>query len=545
MTGLSTELAAPLPWDRRDKLYAFLLAAVVLAAGYWWLVGGVCGIYHDDAIYVSTAKALAGGQGYRLIDLPGAPLQTKYPPLYPAVLALIWKLWPSFPNNLLAMQALSLLAGGAVAGLSYLYLVRFGYFTRGVALAAGLLCATSMNFLYFATLTLSEIPFALLLIAALWALEKQVRAPQGSRIRQFLLGILLALPFMCRTIGISLAPVGLFVLYRHRLPLRWVAAAAAAIVCSWFFWTFAVSIYFPKDQITGYYTNYLTWWYGHGVSFLARVLFYNLFYAMIYTSSSGVPGLEKALFSLGSMAPAVIFYILGIITWVIIINNTKNIKALPLYLISYLAIIVLWPWPPFRFLVPIMPFILAYLIYGIIGIAQRLSFIPWRRGVLMVGMVILLAANLTLVLIRGQVHRETGYPLLSRLHPSVSWSSYEAVFNWLKSHTSPEETIASGLDTMIYLYTGRRAIRPFVGRPASMFYEDASQSPGTPEDLLQVMKIYRSLYLVSTPMPGFGEEKPFRELLQKLRQEHPGVLQPVFVGEDPRFVIFAVKSGLK
>jgi hypothetical protein len=544
MTSLGTELTAPLPLDRRDKLIAVILGLVVLAAGYWWMVGGVCGIYHDDAIYVTTAKALASGQGYRLIDLPGAPIQTKYPFLYPALLALIWKIWPSFPNNLLAMQSLSLLAGAAVAGLSYLYLVRFGYFARSVALAAGLLCATSMNFLYFATLTLSEIPFALLLLGALWALEEQVRASRSSKIRQFFLGVLLALPFMCRTIGISLVPVGLFVLYRHKLPLRWVAAAATAIVCSWFFWTLAVSIYFPQDQITGYYTNYLTWWLDNGFSFFARVLFNNLITSMVMSGYLGFPWLHQAFFSL-KFVPYIFYSILGIMIWIMLVKHAQKYQILPLYLISYAFIMIVWPWPPFRFLVPILPFLLAYLCSGAIAIKQRLTFLPSSRPALMVGVGILLAANLALVFIRGQANQETRYPLLIPQHPSVSWSSYESVFNWVNLHTSPDDLIASGLDTMIYLYTGRRGFRPFVGCPALMFYGDASQCLGTPEKLLQVMKAYQARFLVLTPMPGFGEEKPFAALLKELLQRHPGLLQPVYVGEDPRFVIFTVKSGPK
>jgi len=536
------DLPAPFPLDRRDKLIASILAAVVLVAGYWWMVAGVCGIYHDDAVYVSTAKALAEGQGYRLINLPGAPLQTKYPILYPAILAIIWKLWPSFPNNLVAMQALSWLAGGAVPGLAYLYLVRFGYFTRGVALGAGLLCATSINYLYFSTLTLSEMPFALLLLAALWALEEQVRAPQSSKVRQLLLGFLLALPFMCRTIGASLPLVGLFVLYRQRRPVRWVAAAALTLMFSWFSWTLASKIYFPDDYITGWYTDYLSWWYKNGVPFYMLILFNNILYSMIFSSSLGLPGLEKPLSSLESLSIPVLYCIMGILIWVIIVKNAKKYQILPLYLISYLVIVILWPWPPFRFLVPVLPFLLAYLISGVLAIKDRLNFIPSYPSALTAVMGILLAANLTLVFLQGQTNHETRYPTLIRRNPPIFWSSYESVFNWVNAHTSPDDLIASGFDTMIYLYTGRRGFRPFVGRPDLMFYRgDASQSLGTPEDFLQVMKVYQPRYLIYTPIPGFGEEKPFAALLRKFRQEYPGALEPVFVGADPRFVIFAVR----
>ena len=121
------------PLSRRDLLVACGLAGVVILLGAWQMVVGVCGVYHDDAIYVITAKALAQGHGYRLIDLPNAPLQTKYPILYPALLSIIWKIWPSFPENLLAMQGLSLLAGAATLALAYLYLDHFGYFQGSCA----------------------------------------------------------------------------------------------------------------------------------------------------------------------------------------------------------------------------------------------------------------------------------------------------------------------------------------------------------------------------------------------------------------------------
>lgn len=262
---------------------------------------------------------------------------------------------------------------------------------------------------------------------------------------------------------------------------------------------------------------------------------------MIFSSSLGLPGLGKPLYSLAFLAIPVLYCIMGILIWIIIVKNAKKYQILPLYLISYLVIVILWPWPPFRFLVPILPFLLAYLIYGVSATKQWLTFIPGYRRVLMVVMGVLLAANLTLVFLQGQANQETRYPVIIRRQQPIFWSSYEAVFNWVKSHTTPDDVIASGLDTMLYLYTGRRGFRPFVGRPDLMFYRvDTSQALGTPEDFLQVMKIYQPRYLIYTPMPGFGEEKPFAALLRKLRREYPGALEPVFVDADPRFVIFAV-----
>ena len=102
---------------RLDYGIAVVLAIVVLILGSWRLVPRVSGVFHDDAIYVATAKALADGQGYRLINLPDAPHQTKFPILYPALLAAIWKIWPAFPANLLAMQLVSLASAATAAAM--------------------------------------------------------------------------------------------------------------------------------------------------------------------------------------------------------------------------------------------------------------------------------------------------------------------------------------------------------------------------------------------------------------------------------------------
>src|SRR5688572_6363137 len=81
------------------------------------------GAYHDDGIYVTTAKALATGEGYRIISLPYEPAQTKYPPFYPFLLSIIWRISPDFPENLTWMMMLSVAATVSFLGLTYRYLV--------------------------------------------------------------------------------------------------------------------------------------------------------------------------------------------------------------------------------------------------------------------------------------------------------------------------------------------------------------------------------------------------------------------------------------
>ncbi|MGH7811095.1 MAG: hypothetical protein ACREP5_12535, partial [Candidatus Binatia bacterium] len=52
------------------------------AAAFWGANKAILGLFHDDGIYAVVGKSLAQGDGYRILSLPAAPAQTKYPFLY-------------------------------------------------------------------------------------------------------------------------------------------------------------------------------------------------------------------------------------------------------------------------------------------------------------------------------------------------------------------------------------------------------------------------------------------------------------------------------
>src|ERR1700732_4302690 len=58
------------------------------------------GYLHDDGLQYLTARSVAQGNGYRIQSLPENPAETKYPPLYPLYLSIVWKINPNFPSNL-------------------------------------------------------------------------------------------------------------------------------------------------------------------------------------------------------------------------------------------------------------------------------------------------------------------------------------------------------------------------------------------------------------------------------------------------------------
>src|ERR1051325_9358721 len=87
----------------RRGLVIALLALTLLPSMYMaWISRRmpILGAFHDASIYWVTGKSIAEGHGYRIASLPEQPWQTKYPPLFPMCLSLIWRIAPDFPQNL-------------------------------------------------------------------------------------------------------------------------------------------------------------------------------------------------------------------------------------------------------------------------------------------------------------------------------------------------------------------------------------------------------------------------------------------------------------
>ncbi len=58
------------------------------------------GVVADDSFYVILARALASGEGYRYLNVPGHPAATHFPPGYPALLSLLSLVVP-FPASII------------------------------------------------------------------------------------------------------------------------------------------------------------------------------------------------------------------------------------------------------------------------------------------------------------------------------------------------------------------------------------------------------------------------------------------------------------
>ena len=102
------------------------LALVICSFYLLALTAPAAGMFHDDGVYLVTAKSLAEGRGYRLLSMPGEPPQTKYPVLFPFSLSS----GAFYISSESAVAGRSACRDGGVAVLVWRLLNRWGFATR-------------------------------------------------------------------------------------------------------------------------------------------------------------------------------------------------------------------------------------------------------------------------------------------------------------------------------------------------------------------------------------------------------------------------------
>ena len=157
------------------------LGAAVVAVHVAMAVAASAPVAHtggDNAAYLSLANSLAQHGTYAETWHPGSPPHAKYPPAYPAALAIMIlagaKTWSAF-------KALSVVWTGLAAGFCFLWLRRRTELWTAAALS--LLLAVSPALLYASQWVLSDPMFVALTLASLWLLTPYAAPPRAARTR--------------------------------------------------------------------------------------------------------------------------------------------------------------------------------------------------------------------------------------------------------------------------------------------------------------------------------------------------------------------------
>ncbi|PYV89877.1 MAG: hypothetical protein DMG05_12245 [Acidobacteria bacterium] len=474
----------------------------------------IVGLYHDDGIYVVLSKALASGQGYRIISLPDQPMETKYPPLFPLLLTPVWWLNPVFPSNIIWFKVMVIVCGALFLLLSHqLFVVVFKFGFRNSLFLLALL-VTNPVLLSVSQWILAEIPYGFISTATILFFETRCNQEKTTNnLRLLLLALLASSSYLLKTHGIVLvlAITLCFAVKRRYRDLVVYLFFLTPFLGGWFAWI-SYHAASPHSALTQYYISY-----GNSLvrigslsnfKRLGFLLYQNLKYLVSTLDYFFIP--LASIPVAGKLFPIVF---IGFLPGLVLTWRRVSLVA-GIYLVGFFFCILLLPWHPFRHLVPIVPLILGTVALSVLSIFQnyrtsqsqagKLSWHPlWA---LSLGSVLsaILFFNTLRILQALQTNNENYLPSHNAFFdPQRRWQGFEETFQWLRENTQEEDVLASLLDPVYYLYTNRKGMRFWLHNPETYFYPDwasAQPSVGEVSQIIALLKEAKVRWLIRDPI---------------------------------------------
>ena len=445
----------------RPWAYVLLLISLAPSAAFLWHHSDLPGFgdLHDDSLYYVSAKSLAEGQGYRVESLPGKPPQTKYPPLYPLLLSMAWRVNPDFPQNLPIAAWISWLAFPAVViQLRWLF-PRLGVTGWRAWLLIGLVAVNPYMMVFSSTLV-SELAFTALMIATLLLIERAAEDDPAGDIAA-LSGAVAGLAYLTRSAGIVFLVAGPAYLWMRGKRRSAVLCAAAMLpfVLGWTIWTRLHQVP-TSDPALIYYTDYFRYeLYSISLRDLPLFLWRNVDGLLLGLGSLALPNIVSSFFFKTVAQVIAVAMIAGVVRMV---RRGQGVLY-GLFAAGSCAQLLVWHFPPNeRFMLPLFPLALAGLLTEIEHLYDMLRAGLRHRDagqrVVAAGM-LLVAAGILGACIGLQIY--VGQVLLpdqERAHRESN-ASRIAIYNWIRAKLPQDALLLSGEDALVFLHTGRHAMR--------------------------------------------------------------------------------------
>lgn len=472
-------------------VFAGLFALHVTAASSE--IGGNLG--GDSVVYYFLAKAMATGQGYADLYLPGAPPHTKFPFMFPLILAPFHLL---FERPLYAMHVMAALLNSAQAViLGAFAATRTG---RRTGIVFAVLFGT-MPVIYLQSLfLLSEPLYMMLAFAALLVIEKDSPAAkgQGMSIKGIaIISVLAVLAFFTRSAGVALVAALAAALLRRKSKLY----IKGRVLPAWLVFILVAALlsvpWIARNHVAaGESSDYIG-------QFLAKDP-YNTEAGTIGALDLGErllsnTGLYLPEMTAGSFSPVWAINALQA-AWPLVIallvagfirELRRGSTAAELFTIFSICIVLLWPFHEMRFLVPVIPLSCFYLVRGITWLPERLMSMK-RAGYVFAG-----AASLLMVfqlysvsLLVKQRFEPQWMPISTVViqtddakhewrRPVINWAKYRfppqwsneqirnmkiaftdyIVMNKMLGKLTPQDAVILSRKPMLtYFYSGRKAV---------------------------------------------------------------------------------------
>jgi hypothetical protein len=273
--------------------------------------------------------------------------------------------------------------------------------------------------------------------------------------------------------------------------------------------------------IAGKYGSYSGWvlqgFVDYGPGFVWQVIAKNA--KALFRLMGGIHSPIDSLWP-RTLAFVVLFGVLCAGAW----RLTRRAPSLLLFLLAYIAVILVWPFEPSRFVLGIWTVLTACAALGMQVLWQ------WRpagkvfTGVRYLALLSTLWVAAGYAVYNGQgFHRSWWVPVQQaggeRLKPIVEWVAH---------NTAMTDVIATDHDPAVYLYTGRRAV------PTSTWIVRERIFPLTPEEdvnaVRQILSVLEPQYYVPTSQIGL-------RTAAALADAKPPILR--YIGPTPNGAAFA------
>ena len=435
--------------------WPILAACVILtvhAALVW--IGRDVGIIPggDDATYILLSRSL---QHFRYHDefVLGMPVHSQYPPIFPAILAVISLLFGERYDVFLGFVALC-----SVSALAMLFdAVRI---TMGplLALAVLALCALNPELVQFGGKLMSETPYMMFTVLAVWALARQSRSDPSQQWTSWwpILATVGAVgAALTRTIGVTMiAAVFLVWLLERRF-----RAAVALAVCgalmfgSWVLWTILAPVKvvgrsyiadatYRDSQQTGVMSALVGRVVSHARSYLTE----NLPWMLAFPT---IPGTV-----VDNILAVLLLITLGAVgAWIM----WKQARVVVVYVLAYAGVLLVWPWEVTRYAVPILPFILWLLLAGALHLSTMRR---WLRPfpLVLAGAILVVAISRNAPRIRSMARCDRNAVMTSTGCYTDVQRGFFAALNFIKGATPDTAVVLTVSEGAFGYVTKRRAV---------------------------------------------------------------------------------------
>ena len=441
------------------------------------------GLFQEDALHLVTAKALASGHGYVVDSLPLPTPETRYPPLFPAVLAIA----TFISENSLWLKFLPM-----ILGVAWLWITRKLLSMAGASwLASWLLIAVTAAcplVIFLNTNLFPQALFGLLATATLLALLHE---------RALLAGVLAGLATLTQVSGVALIVACILTLVTRRRLRGAVTFALVAmfIAAPWFGYSLAQAAHHgSRDPLTIFGAL--------PASDKAIVISHNLF-DLVAAPLAVLTGYTNTL--------TVSITVLALV-WCLILRR----QTVPdLFLLFYALALIVIVDSPANYVVPVLPL----LFWTVWRVVRRIE----KREPIAALIIIAMSIPVAFDVLSFVRNRNNGVFPATAQAPD-RWSELRKIYQYLAATSSQDAVVLANMDALTFLNTGRKSVRGFNANAFEVYYSPR-HSPAGPDQFSRAIVELQVGYVVLAPDDGLAEAPSFQRSLSALQRG--GVIDPV------------------